>query len=586
MMKTPYVRRIVVVFLIVVTAITYLLPITFAYADTGKLDTPIVIEQRQPTRTIIWSPVPNAVSYTMYAFDSRAAASDGLTPVAVAEKIDYRPAVDGEGKETGNYAIDIRTIDFTGNAITDVGSLPPDYVRQLATTGNLKPGTYWIRIQAIATNTESDSELSQVATLPIIIAVGPSELREMIEDYINGIGDPLFLLDLRPESELYMEGYVRFFDKRIINVHLETSVPDSRIAELLPDKDATILLICRAGGRTRQGAERLALLGYTNVLDAQGVNQWIFGRCYDHPDFEVRNFVYEPRDDKIMWLDIAGVEKTNIFVFENAEETDISKAVATGSVQGRGTPEQTIMFKLDEFDPPLDPDSIYYFRLQGIAETYPVRGYTPATNWGANSPLSAAISNEVVELTFSDVSPDDWFFEAVAHVARNRWFQGCYGKFSPYEDMTRAMVAQVLANWSVGLIGNDLGAYANVTPSYDDVKPADWHFRAIQWALEFGVFKDLGLEGGNFEPNKPVSRQELAVMIYNYLKRLEKPLVPTMEVSYPDQESIADWAREAVYALSAVGFIGPNHADGRFDPNAIPNRAEAALVFQTTCRLL
>lgn len=44
---------------------------------------------------------------------------------------------------------------------------------------------------------------------------------------------------------------------------------------LLPDKDQLILVYCRSGNRSKQAAEKLAQLGYTNIVEFGGINSWI-----------------------------------------------------------------------------------------------------------------------------------------------------------------------------------------------------------------------------------------------------------------------------------------------------------------------
>lgn len=43
---------------------------------------------------------------------------------------------------------------------------------------------------------------------------------------------------------------------------------------LLPDKDQLILVYCRSGNRSKQAAEKLAQLGYTNSVEFGGINSW------------------------------------------------------------------------------------------------------------------------------------------------------------------------------------------------------------------------------------------------------------------------------------------------------------------------
>ena len=75
------------------------------------------------------------------------------------------------------------------------------------------------------------------------------------------------ILDVRRPDE--------FADKHIpnaINVPNET-IGEEEIPEL-PDKDQMILVYCRSGNRSKQASEKLAALGYTNVYEFGGINDW------------------------------------------------------------------------------------------------------------------------------------------------------------------------------------------------------------------------------------------------------------------------------------------------------------------------
>jgi len=75
------------------------------------------------------------------------------------------------------------------------------------------------------------------------------------------------LLDVRTPEE--------FGDKHIpgaINVANET-IGTADIPQL-PDKDQLILVYCRSGNRSKQASEKLAALGYTNIVEFGGINDW------------------------------------------------------------------------------------------------------------------------------------------------------------------------------------------------------------------------------------------------------------------------------------------------------------------------
>ena len=75
------------------------------------------------------------------------------------------------------------------------------------------------------------------------------------------------ILDVRTPEE--------FADKHIpgaVNIPNET-ITAEEIPEL-PDKDQLILVYCRSGNRSKQASEKLAALGYTNVVEFGGINSW------------------------------------------------------------------------------------------------------------------------------------------------------------------------------------------------------------------------------------------------------------------------------------------------------------------------
>ena len=75
------------------------------------------------------------------------------------------------------------------------------------------------------------------------------------------------ILDVRTPDE--------FAEKHIpnaINIPNE-SIGTEEIAEL-PDKEQKILVYCRSGNRSKQASEKLAKLGYTNVVEIGGINDW------------------------------------------------------------------------------------------------------------------------------------------------------------------------------------------------------------------------------------------------------------------------------------------------------------------------
>ena len=75
------------------------------------------------------------------------------------------------------------------------------------------------------------------------------------------------ILDVRTPEE--------FADKHIpgaVNIPNET-IGTVEIPEL-PNKDQLILVYCRSGNRSKQASEKLVALGYTNIVEFGGINDW------------------------------------------------------------------------------------------------------------------------------------------------------------------------------------------------------------------------------------------------------------------------------------------------------------------------
>ena len=92
--------------------------------------------------------------------------------------------------------------------------------------------------------------------------IGMDEVIAIVEDESNYI-----ILDVRTPEE--------FSERHIpgaINIPNET-IGAEEISEL-PDKEQLILVYCRSGNRSKQASEKLVRLGYTNIVEFGGINDW------------------------------------------------------------------------------------------------------------------------------------------------------------------------------------------------------------------------------------------------------------------------------------------------------------------------
>ena len=80
-------------------------------------------------------------------------------------------------------------------------------------------------------------------------------------------GEEHIILDTREQGE-YDEGHI---PNAILIPYTEI---EKKAEEMLPDKDAQILVYCRSGRRSKIAAESLSKLGYTNVKEFGGIIDW------------------------------------------------------------------------------------------------------------------------------------------------------------------------------------------------------------------------------------------------------------------------------------------------------------------------
>ncbi len=92
--------------------------------------------------------------------------------------------------------------------------------------------------------------------------IGMDEAISMMAEEENYI-----ILDVRRADE-FADGHI----PGAINVANE-DIGTEEIPEL-PDKDQLILIYCRSGNRSKQASQKLADLGYTNIVEFGGINDW------------------------------------------------------------------------------------------------------------------------------------------------------------------------------------------------------------------------------------------------------------------------------------------------------------------------
>ncbi len=184
-----------------------------------------------------------------------------------------------------------------------------------------------------------------------------------------------------------------------------------------------------------------------------------------------------------------------------------------------------------------------------------------------------AIENKV---TFPDVKSSDWFAPAVDFVGSHEIFRGDdRGYFDPKGTMTRAMMATVFYR-----IEGEPKATAG--KAFTDVASGMWYSDAIAWASEVGVMNGYG---ETFGPNDPITREQMAALLYNYTQLLGADLKGDLKATFSDSAAISSWAVDSMNWAVGVGlFQGDDQ--GRLNPIGNASRAEVATLIQRYIELL
>jgi hypothetical protein len=169
---------------------------------------------------------------------------------------------------------------------------------------------------------------------------------------------------------------------------------------------------------------------------------------------------------------------------------------------------------------------------------------------------------------FSDVKSTDWFYSAVKFANQNELFEGTTATtFAPSTLMTRAMLAAVLYR---------LESKPAVTGSnsFKDVKSGQWYTDAVIWANTSGIVNGYG--GGLFGTSDEVTREQMAVIMYNYAKYKGYDVTKTADLkAYTDRAGISSWALAAMQWANAEEFI-TGRTTTTIVPGGASSRAEVA----------
>lgn len=175
---------------------------------------------------------------------------------------------------------------------------------------------------------------------------------------------------------------------------------------------------------------------------------------------------------------------------------------------------------------------------------------------------------EVAEKIFNDVDSGHW---AYSYINLLRWKNIVSGDengdFHPDNNITRAETVKILCE-AFGI--EPLGGNA-----FEDVGSDKWYAGYVYAAYGKGLVS--GTDEKSFSPDRNITRQELAVMIYRFAAANSVTFVKTAEGSFTDSALIAEYAKDAIEVLAGAEII-TGMEDGRVCPENEATRAQTAVM--------
>lgn len=179
---------------------------------------------------------------------------------------------------------------------------------------------------------------------------------------------------------------------------------------------------------------------------------------------------------------------------------------------------------------------------------------------------------------FTDVIKGEWYYDSVGYTYTNNLFAGMSPTvFGVNINMTRAMFVTVLGRLDGAPDNKDKKTV------FTDVPTGEWYSGYIGWACENGII--YGTSPTTFEPETPITREDMCVIIKRYADYVKLDLTKTNDTMiFDDEVKISAYAKDAVKILQEAGII--YGMENSFEPKGLSTRAQVAAVTERTARLI
>ena len=179
-----------------------------------------------------------------------------------------------------------------------------------------------------------------------------------------------------------------------------------------------------------------------------------------------------------------------------------------------------------------------------------------------------------IELPFTDVQADDWYYEGVSYVYQHKLMTGMTDTlFAPEDTLVRAQFATVLYRMN----GEPEVSYENVFP---DVPEGQWFTEAVMWASNEGIVNGYG-DTGLFGSDDNITREQMALMMHRYAEYKGSDTGTSGDLSeYKDASEVSEYAKEAMQWAVGNGIIVGEENGTALNPQGNATRAECAMIIE------
>ena len=202
----------------------------------------------------------------------------------------------------------------------------------------------------------------------------------------------------------------------------------------------------------------------------------------------------------------------------------------------------------------------------------------PAARVTVSAVFVSEDQGEIAEepLPFTDVASAAWYGQAAAYVYRQGLMSGtAQDRFSPDLTTNRAMLVTILYRLA-GSPAVDGGS------AFTDVSGGDWFASGVAWASANGIVTGYG--DGRFGPNDPITREQMAAILYRYAGFAGQSTAGRADLSgYTDAGQVSPYAAEAMGWAADRGLITGVSAD-TLAPGGSATRAQVATILMRFCQ--